>query len=229
MEHELVLNDDIFARIMSIMPNLRHADTELRREFREVAYYAQIPAGSEIFGYGDRVNAIALIMSGAIRVYKVGETGREITLYRFSSGESCILTANAILNNQVFSAIATVEQDAEAIMVPAETFRNWVDRFSIWREFVFDLLSQRLATVMEIIEEVAFGRMDIRVVNFLLEHGRSQNPIQITHQEIAAELGSSREVISRLLGNLADHGFLDMERGSIQLLNIEALKAHTLR
>jgi CRP/FNR family transcriptional regulator len=175
------------------------------------------------------VNAIALLVSGVVRVYKVGETGREITLYRFGLGESCILTANAILSQQSFSAIATVEQDAEAVMIPADIFREWVRRYDLWRDFVFALLSQRLSAVMEIVDEVTFRRMDIRVVTLLLERSKTHNPINVTHQEIAAELGSSREVISRILEDLVSQGIIRGLRGSIEVLDSNLLKNQTIR
>jgi CRP/FNR family transcriptional regulator len=177
---------------------------------------------------GDRVDAIALLLSGIVRVYKIGETGREITLYRFGNGESCILTANAILSQQNFPAVATVEKAAEAIMIPAGTFRDWVRRFDLWRAFVFELLSQRLASVMAIVEEVAFRRMDARLAGFLSERTRTSSLIHITHQEIAAELGSSREVISRILEDLSAEGILRPTRGAIEVLNQQALQARAL-
>jgi CRP/FNR family transcriptional regulator len=175
------------------------------------------------------VDAIALLISGAVRVYKVGETGREITLYRFGLGESCILTANAILAEQSFSAIATVEQDVEAVMIPASTFRSWVQRYELWRTFVYGLLAQRLASVMELVEEVTFRRMDIRVAALLLERSQTQNPLSITHQEIAAELGSSREVISRILENFAAQGIVRVLRGSIVILDRSRLETQNQR
>jgi CRP/FNR family transcriptional regulator len=152
-----------------------------------------------------------------VRVYQIGESGREVTLYRFHPGESCVLTANAILTRQTFPAIATVEQEAEAILIPAETFRDWVQRHDLWRDFFFDLVSQRLASVMSLVDEVAFRRLDMRIAALLLERAALQNPIRITHQEIAAELGSSREVISRILEDLADRGLVRPERGSISI------------
>ena len=177
-----------------------------------------------MFVEGDRIDAIALLLSGVVRVYKIGETGREITLYRFGHGESCILTANAILSRQSFPAIATVEQEAEAVMIPADTFRDWVRRYDLWRGFVFDLLSQRLASVMAIVDEVAFRRMDTRLASFLLARRRVQHPIRITPQEIAAELGSSREVISRILEDFADRGLIRAARGVVEILDVDALQ-----
>ncbi|MBZ0300992.1 MAG: cyclic nucleotide-binding domain-containing protein, partial [Anaerolineae bacterium] len=124
-----MIDQEQLARVTRHLPVLLQADPQMVREFQQAAYYARIPAGRDVFMQGDRVDAIALLLTGAIRVYKIGETGREITLYRFGTGESCIMTANAILTNQSFSAIATVEQDAEAVMIPAATFRDWVSRY----------------------------------------------------------------------------------------------------
>src|SRR5512139_3455872 len=123
-----MITDQQLISISQVLPVLDGADTQLVREFQQVASFARIPAGRDVFLEGDRVDAIALIISGVVRVYKIGETGREITLYRFGLGESCILTANAILSQQSFPAIATVEKDAEAVMVPADLFRDWVAR-----------------------------------------------------------------------------------------------------
>lgn len=162
-----MIDPEQFKRIVHILPLLQRADPALTREFRQKAFLARIPAGRDVFVEGDRADTIALLLSGTVRVYKIGETGREITLYRFGSGESCILTANAILGHQSFPAIATVEREAEAAIITAADFRDWVDRYEVWRGFVFDLLSQRLSGVLDIVEEVAFRRMDARLASSL--------------------------------------------------------------
>ena len=216
-----------FDRIAGVLLFLQNADRGFKNEFQRSAFLAQIPAGRDVFLEGDRIEAIALLISGVVRVYKIGETGRQITLYRFGNGSSCILTANAILSQNTFPAIATVEEDAEAVMIPAGVFREWVKRFDFWRDFVFDLLSQRLSTVMQIVDEVVFQRMDRRVASLMLNRGRSENPIRITHQEIASELGSSREVISRLLEDFISEGSIHAGRGSIEILDFEALESRS--
>lgn len=213
-----------YERLHRMLPVLQHASPQMQRELLAAAIFARIPAGKDVFVEGDSIDAIALLLSGVVRVYKIGETGREITLYRFGYGESCILTANAILSRQSFPAIATVEKDAEAILVPADSFRLWVSRYEAWRDFVFDLFAQRLATVIAIVEEVAFRRMDGRVAALLLSRGKAHNPIPITHQEIASELGSSREVISRLLEDFTSRGMIQTRRGAIEILNFEELQ-----
>ncbi len=214
-----------YDRIAQALPFLQNKDSGVAREFREAAYYARIPAGKDIFVEGDAVQSIALILSGNVRVYKIGENGREITLYRFGLGESCILTANAIMNHQTFPAVALVESEAEAIMVPAETFRDWMRRYEEWRTFLFDLLSQRLAAVMSIVDEVVFHRMDGRVAALLLRRADQGSIISITHQEIAAELGTSREVISRILEGFESAGSIGSSRGQIEILDAAELEA----
>ena len=220
-----MLEAKYYDQIAQALPFLKNRDSEVAREFRESAYYVRIPAGKDVFVEGDAVQSIALMLSGNVRVYKIGENGREITLYRFGLGESCILTANAIMNQQTFPAVALVESEAEALMVPAEKFRDWMRRYEEWRNFLFDLLSQRLAAVMSIVDEVVFHRMDARVAALLLRRADQGSIIQITHQEIAAELGSSREVISRILEGFESAGMISSSRGQVEILDAAELEA----
>lgn len=218
-----MITKEQYNHLVKLLPILKGADAEHILSLQQSAFFARIPAGRDIFVEGDRIDAIALLLSGVVRVYKIGETGREITLYRFGLGESCILTANAILVQQSFPAIATVEKNAEAVMIPADTFREWVRRYDLWRSFVFDILSQRLAIMLSIVDEVAFRRMDERLAKFILSRSQDQNPVRITHQEIAAELGSSREVISRLLEDFSSRGWLRLSRGKVEILDPESI------
>lgn len=223
-----MLDQKQFERVKLAMPFLQRADEALAAELKREAQFATIPAGRDVFVDGDRVDEIALLLSGVVRVYKIGETGREITLYRFGLGQSCILTANAILSQKSFPAIATVEEDAEAVMIPAEVFRAWVNKYDLWREFVFDLLSERLSTVMAVVDEVVFKRMDRRVASLLLRQARVQNPMRVTHQEIAAELGSSREVISRILEDFSKEGLVESGRGTVEVLDFKGLESRSV-
>ena len=219
-----MLTQEQFTRISLALPILHQEKPPLTHEFQSKAFFARIPAGKDVFVEGDQADTIALLISGVVRVYKIGETGREITLYRFGQGQSCILTANAILSNKSFPAIATVEEDAEAIIIPAEVFRDWVKRYDMWREFVFELLSERLATIMAVVDQVVFQRMDRRVATWIMKQSLNANPIQVTHQEIAAELGSSREVISRILEDFSKNGIINLGRGTLELIDKDGLE-----
>jgi CRP/FNR family transcriptional regulator len=219
-----MINQEQFDRIAGSLPILQEANADLVREFQEVAFIARFPEGRDLFIEGDRVNAIPLLISGSVRVYQIGETGREVTLYRFRPGESCVLTATAIFNDQSYPAIATVEEAAEAVMIPAATFSDWIRKFDEWRDFVFDLVTKRLASMMAIVDQVAFRRLDQRLAVFLLQRGHEQNPIRITHQETASELGSSREVITRVLEDFSNRGIVQVSRGEIEILDIDSLQ-----
>ena len=219
-----MITENDLQQISKVMPFLKKAPAQVKNEFIQYGYLAEIPPGRDVFVVGDRANAIALLINGVVRVYIIGETGREITLYRFGGGESCVLTANAILNEQEFPAIALVEKSTKAVMIPEEKFRDWVRRHDIWREFLFDLLSRRLLSMITVINEVVFHRMDQRIADYLHTQGINKNPVKVTHQEIALELGSSREVISRLIESLQDDGYIKIGRGSIEILDFQALK-----
>jgi CRP/FNR family transcriptional regulator len=176
---------------------------------------------------------MALLLSGSVRVYKIGESGREITLYRLGPGRSCILTASCIVNDLAFPAHAMVEENVEALVVPAPVFQDWVSRHEVWRKYVFALASQRLANVIMLIEEVAFGRMDKRLADYLSAAATAAEGdppvLKTTHEAIAADLGSSREVVSRLLKDLEVRGVVKLARGTITVLQPPGRAAFELK
>jgi len=220
------LPESVRQRLQAALPFLgKEAAPLLLVELDRHAAYARIPAKSMVFMEGDACTQIAVLLSGTVRVYKIAETGREITLYRFHQGESCILTANCILSADDFPAMAQVEAEVEAVLIPASIFRDWVRQYDVWRNYVFDLLSRRLSTVMALVDEVAFRRMDARIAALLLKRSAGNDEaIRITHQELAVELGSSREVVSRILEDFADAGYIQAARGSVRLLDTTALE-----
>ncbi len=176
-----------------------------------------IPRNSRIYTEGDACSAIAFILFGEVRVYKTGATGREITLYEIGPGETCILNASCILANTYYPANAVAASDVEVLLVPSSAFRRIATKHEEMRDFIFTLLSQRLAKVMELVEEVAFGRMDERLMQYLIEKS-DNNSLETTHQKIANDLGTSREVVSRLLKDFERKRQVRLSRNSITLL-----------
>lgn len=175
-----------------------------------------LPAGAMVFLEGDICGFFSLIISGVVRVYKLGETGREITLYRFTTGESCILTASCILSNHKFPAAAAVEEEVQAVLIPSELLKELTKNYDVWRKYFFDVLAERLAGVMETINEVAFKKMDERIWDYLKLHSNN-GIIEATHQQIASELGTSREVVSRILKDFEKQNTITINRGKIKL------------
>jgi CRP/FNR family transcriptional regulator, anaerobic regulatory protein len=198
-------------------PVFKGAPPRVVQDLLDASRGASIPAGSQIYREGDACSAIAFVLSGNIRVYKVGQTGREITLYEIGPGETCILNASCILSGRTYPAYAVAIDDVNVVLVPSAVFRRMVSEDESLRSFVFTLLSQRLSGVMELVEEVAFRRMDARLMDYLIE--KSENGrLEMTHQRIANDLGTSREVVSRLLKDIERQGQIGLSRNAITLL-----------
>lgn len=204
---------------------LEHADPELHRQFSEHARLIDLPAGSPICWEGDTCEQLAIVASGVVRVYKVGESGREISLYRLEKSQSCILTASCILSQTRFPALAVAETPVQAIVIPAAIVRRWVNEYDCWREYVFSMMSQRLSDVIATVEEVAFRRMDLRLVEYIAGLVDSEQTIRVTHQEIAFDLGTAREVVSRILKDLERDGLITLTRGAITIQDRAGLLA----
>jgi len=193
-------------------------DPALLRDFVEAGQPIQLPRGHQIYWQGDACRGIAFLLSGAVRVYKCSENGREISLYEIVPGETCILNASCIIGRQGYPANAATLTDCHALMIPAEAFRQLMARHEPLRIFIYALLGQRLAEIMELVEEVAFRRMDDRLRDYLLEKS-SDGTLRATHQAISNDLGTSREVVTRLLRDLENRGEVHVSRNEISLLS----------
>jgi CRP/FNR family transcriptional regulator len=224
MEMSRVILQTDLDRVQSALPFLARLESDLRQEFVRDATLSRIPVGKDVLVEGDRVEGVPLLISGEIRVYRIGESGREITLYRFGQGECCVLSADSILGNRLFPACARAEEEVEVVFIPARVFDSWLGRSSAWRRFVFEAMAKRLLSLMDTLDAVAFSRMDARVATLLGERsGERKTTIRITHQEIADELGSSREVISRILEGIQARGQIRLTRGTVEILAPESL------
>ncbi|MDH3355641.1 MAG: Crp/Fnr family transcriptional regulator, partial [Chromatiales bacterium] len=195
-------------------------DPALFSELCQFGDYVKLSPGQHICMEGSQCSHLALVLNGSARVYKLGESGKEITLYRVDAGESCVLTLSCIVSGKLFPAFAISETDIEAILIPSSNVANWMNQQPVWRDYAWSLIANRLADVISLVEEITFKRMDERLVHYL-EQQRQQHGAQltITHQQIAADLGTSREVISRLLKDLQQSGQLTLGRGQIILIN----------
>jgi CRP/FNR family transcriptional regulator len=218
------------AAILTHFSFYREAPLSLQKIILQHAQVATLPAGAFFYREGDSSALIPFVGDGSVRVFKASESGREITLYHVGPGESCILTASCVLTGMRYPASAIVEQGAPvtAVVVPAREFYTWVGEHEQVRRFVFDLMSARLTTMMELVEEVAFGRMDRRLANYLVQqfenNGVALRTISMTHEQIADELGTAREVVSRLLKEFERAGAIEVARGRLRLLNEQGLK-----
>jgi len=179
---------------------------------------ATVPEGTVIFGPGKAPENLLLLLEGTVRVQQTSESGREVFLYRVQAGESCVLTTACLLAYEDYSAEGIAETEISAVLVPRVTFDDLIARSPEFRRFVFTAYSRRISDLFHVIEEVAFRRVDVRLAQKLLQLAGSDGTLQATHQTLAVELGSVREVISRQLQEFQRRGWVELGRGVVRIV-----------
>ena len=212
------------ANWIAAFPGLQSLEPEIAKPLIETTRIVRLPAGTLIFGTGQAPNAYLLLIDGNVRVQQVSETGREIVLYRVSAGESCALTTACLMGYEDYQAEGIAETDVEAAAIPRATFDDLIAKSAAFRRFVFTAFSVRITNLMRVIDEVAFSRIDVRLAHHLLQLGGPQNRVDLTHQQLASELGTAREVVSRQLNEFQRRGWIATSRGAIDILDASALQ-----
>lgn len=205
------------------VPALDGLEDTARTRLRALARPAALPAGTRVFGEGSPCHAYLILLSGEVRVQKVAESGREIVLYRVGAGETCVVTTACLMSGVDYDAEGVAETAITAQMLPESGFRELLGLSEAFRDFVFRAYGSRITGLLALIDEVAFGRMDRRLAACLTARARSDNELAATHQDLAVELGSAREVVSRLLKEFERRGWVELSRGRIRLLDRSAL------
>lgn len=195
------------------------------RDLKEHSVKLTFSRGQQILHAEDQCSYLPIVLAGNLRVYRSHSTGREVTLYHIGRGESCFLTMNCILLQQRFPAWARAEEYTEALMVEAKAMQRWRDRYPFWQKYIFEVAASRLISVISVLSDIAFGRVDERVAQFLLQryNDSGQNELHITHQDIANELGTAREVVTRALRALEEESAIKIGRGSIKVVDAALL------
>lgn len=184
----------------------------------ESAEVLELSAGTVILKEHQFIKVIPLVLEGSIKLRKLDQTGREIVFYHIEPGESCILSITSCLNEKESQAEAIIEKKTRLLVVEASKIRSWMERFPTWRSFVFKLYYDRMAELMGLLDLVIFKSVDTRLVQYLKDKAINKE-IEITHQQLAGQLGTAREVISRLLKQMEKEELISMERGKIKILS----------
>lgn len=184
------------------------------------AQLTRAPRGSVLFDEHDACRGFPLLLEGSVRVVKSAPNGREILLYRIEPGEGCVLSGGCLLARSDYAARAIAGSDSVILGIPPAVFHELVLQFEPFRRFVFAMYGQRLAEVATLVEEVAFRRLDARLAQLLIRQGPV---VAATHQRLADELGSVREIVSRLLRGFEERGWVALERERITLRDPKAL------
>lgn len=190
-----------------------------------------LPPGAEVFVEGQGCGRVGFILHGLIKVYKLSESGREITLYHIGAGESCILSISCALSHPIHQASAVAIEETTVVTLPVNDFRRLIADSATARDYVFGMYSQRLTDVMVLIEEVVFRRMDERLAELLLQKTQiaGAQTLAATHEALALELGTAREVVSRILKHFERDGALRLGRGTIEVCDNSALRRRSAK
>jgi CRP/FNR family transcriptional regulator len=210
------------SRLLERFPFFRQLSAQHLERLLDEAQILQVPAGSILYDASQPCRGFPLVLEGAVRVAKVAPNGREILLYRVDAGQGCILSGGCLLGHSDYTARGVAERDVTLLSVPPALFHELMLEFEPFRRFVFGMYGERLAEVMELVEEVAFRRLDERLAQLLIHRGPV---LEATHQKLADELGSVREIVSRLLRSFEDRGWVKLERERITVLAPKSLAA----
>jgi len=197
-------------------------DPDTRRDLTQRARVISLPRESHPFSPGSPCEAYLVVLDGIVRVQIVAESGREIVLYRVASGESCVLTTSCLLKHESYSAEALCETDVTAVAIPAPLFGTLLGRSESFRAAVLESYATRVTDLIMTFEELAFRRLDRRLAAVLLDRAKA-GEVSATHHDLAVELGSAREVVSRALKSFEQRGLLSLGRGVIRIMAPERL------
>ncbi|MGZ5195956.1 MAG: Crp/Fnr family transcriptional regulator [Ramlibacter sp.] len=202
-------------------PILRELSTGTLDALMASATFMTVPAGAMMFDEGQPCMGFALLLTGCARVVKPAPNGRELHLYDVHPGENCILTSACLLGKSTYQARCSVLQPAELVVLPPATFRLLFTTSEAFREHMFSRFSERVTDLLQLVASVAFQKLEQRLAAWLAARA---SPIRVTHQALADDLGSVREIISRLLKEFAEQGWVRLGREQIEVLDVQALR-----
>lgn len=183
------------------------------------AQWMRVPAGAMLFDDRQACEGFPFVVEGTVRVSKCAPSGRELPLYRVGPGETCIISSSCLLGHEDYNARGVTESETLLMLLPKAVFDEMMAERP-FRDFVFHLFAERIADLMQLIEEVAFRKLDQRLAALLLGKGRV---LHVTHQQLADELGSVREIVSRLLKGFAAQGLVLLGREQLTVTDRDGL------
>jgi len=210
-------------QLISLFPLIKDAVNNNNEHIIQYSKQLVIPSNTNIFQSGDNCLNYMLVISGSVKVFTRSENGKELVLYHINRGNSCILTTSCLLSTEQYPAEAITESDVVALVIPAKAFNQFLDQSAPFRQLIFETYSKKISTLIALINKISFSRLDFRIAHFLLENSSINTPLIITHQSLATELGSAREVVSRQLKEFENKGWVKLSRGKIEIINHDVL------
>jgi CRP/FNR family transcriptional regulator len=198
---------------------LPHLSDDLITEIVSVAIFKEIPSGSTILRAGQYVKVIPIVTQGLIKVFSRHED-KDLLRYYIQPNESCIMSFSASLKNEPSRVYAIAEEDTSAILLPVEKIDQWIRQFPDFNSIFFQLYNLRYSELLETISDLLFNKMDQRLYDYLKKKNQltGKNPLKISHRQIANDMGTAREVISRVMKRLEGEGKVRQHTSSIEIL-----------
>ena len=192
----------------------------LNEEIEKYGEVRAFPAGTILMRENSAVRSIPFVLKGSLKVMRTETDGREVLLYYIKPGESCIMSFLDGMNAEMSKIKVEVEEESEVLMIPIEKANNWVKEFPEWTSFIFKLYHQRFEELLDVVNELVFHKLDDRIMHLLKQKAivHKTQQLNITHQQLADELGTTREVVSRILKQLEKTGVLELSRNKISLM-----------
>lgn len=216
-----MLIGDLRSRLLRLYPSLAEIPAAELDALLGNATVMPVPGGTVVFDENQPCLGFPMLLSGSIRVIKSSPNGRELQLYRVMPGESCILTSSCLLGHTRYQARGIAEKALEMVLMPPLSFHALLSKQAAFRDYVFHLFSDRLTDLMQLVSAVAFQKLDQRLAALLIA---KPSPLLTTHQALADELGSAREIVSRLLKGFSEQGWVKLAREQIQITDTAALR-----
>jgi CRP/FNR family transcriptional regulator len=213
------------ARLADTFPTLAGAPVDTLERIAQSAAYRRVPAGTVMFSERSPCGGYPLILAGSVRVLQRYPNGRELQLYRVKPGESCLLSGSCLLGQADYDATGIAESELELLILPPAEFNALIATDETFRRHVFAMYGERLSALMQVVEAIAYQKLDQRLAALLVNRDAEGGEIHATHQALADELGSVREIVSRLLRSFEDRGWVDLGRERIRVLDRHALAA----
>ncbi|MBP8305985.1 MAG: Crp/Fnr family transcriptional regulator [Burkholderiaceae bacterium] len=207
--------DSILNQLLASYPALRSLSAHTLASTVRQLPQMRVPARTVLFDEGEPCKGFPFLLEGEIGVARGSPDGRELSLYRVCPGEVCVVSSGCLFGSRPMYARGTTLTDSFVVIASADCIRDWTDSRPV-RDFLFGTLADRLTELMELVEAVAFQRLDQRLARTLLGHGQT---LHLTHQQIADELGTAREMVSRLLKRFEIDGLVHLGRERIDIVD----------
>ncbi len=201
------------------MSPLPFTDPKLLDEIKKFTRTKTVKAGDALMAPGNKVVFVPIVLKGVLRIIRQGTDDKEIFLYHLYPGQTCAMAINCCQRNKISSVKAIAEDDTEVLQVPVNLVDEWF-KFPEWKMFINNTYGQRFTELIEVVDLIAFSHMDKQVLHYLQQRGRAAGTkkISITHQQIADELHTHREAISRLLRTMEEKDLVRLGRNTIEIL-----------